>query len=49
MEEHKLFKMNLGDRIKLDIWEVWRVPGGWIFANDSGPSTMCTFVPNPYK
>ena len=38
---NELYKMNLGDWIKLSGLEVLRVPGGWIFATPNG---MC-FVP----
>jgi len=38
--------MELGAKIKFDdYWDVWRVPGGWIFAMDTGDKIMSQFVP----
>lgn len=43
--KQELYAMKLGEKIKFDIWDVWRVPGGWIFALDAGTSAITTFVP----
>ena len=41
-----LLTMKIGDRIKFDVWDIWRVPGGWIFGCDGGESGMVSiFVP----
>lgn len=44
-EIKKLYKMKPGERIKFDIvWDVWRIPGGWLFAI-GGDGMICTFIP----
>ena len=42
----ELYKMKLGERIKYSIFDIWRVPGGWMFAIDGGDiGVTSTFVP----
>lgn len=38
--------MKTGDRIKLDIWDIWRMPTGWVMAVDSGSNMTSVFVPD---
>lgn len=28
-----LYNMLLGDCLQIGIWDVWRVPNGWIYTN----------------
>ena len=42
---NELYTMKLGEKIKFDIWDVWRVPGGWLFALDTGADSLSQFVP----
>lgn len=41
-----IYKMKLGERFKHDIFDIWRVPGGWIFGIDGGENGITTtFIP----
>jgi hypothetical protein len=42
----QLNNMKTGDRIKLDIWDIWRMPTGWVMAVDSGSNMTSVFVPD---
>lgn len=40
-----LYTMKCGDRIKYSIWDVFKVPGGWIYSCDGGTSMFGVFIP----
>ncbi len=40
----KLYTMKLGELISVGVWEVTRVPGGWIFIL-TGSTASPVFVP----
>lgn len=42
--EKELRSMQVGERMKFDIWDVWKVPGGWLFSMGTGESYHGTFV-----
>ena len=43
----QLTNMEVGDRIKLDMWDVWRMPTGWVMAIDKpGGAITSVFVPD---
>jgi hypothetical protein len=42
----QLHEMKVGDRIKMDVWDVWRVPTGWVMAIDGGVGMTSVFVPD---
>jgi hypothetical protein len=46
--KEELNKMEIGDRIKFDVWDVWRMPTGWVMAIDAGAGLGITsvFVPD---
>jgi hypothetical protein len=38
-----IYSMSFGEKRKLDNWDVYRVPGGWIFTDTQGG--FAEFVP----
>lgn len=44
----KIYDMRLGDRVKYDLFDIWRVPSGWIFGCDGGESGI-THIFVPYE
>jgi hypothetical protein len=43
----QLNEMKIGEKIKLDIWDVWRMPTGWVMAIDGGVAfSTSVFVPD---
>ena len=42
----KLDEMKVGDMIKLDWWNIHRMPTGLVMSVDSGASVTIVFVPN---
>ena len=45
-KEQELYNMKIGDKIGLDVFDVWRVPNGWIFGIDMGETATIQFVPS---
>jgi len=43
----KLLEMKIGDCSRSDdgVWDIWRVPGGWIYANGAMAAPCAVFVP----
>lgn len=38
--------MTEGDKLMFDVWTVWRIPGGWLYAVDTGTNGVASqFVP----
>ena len=41
-----IYKMKLGERFHKDLFDIWRVPGGWLFGIDGGDTgAVLEFVP----
>jgi hypothetical protein len=44
----ELQQMEVGDRIRMDVWDVWRMPTGWVITIDGTDVSAMTsvFVPD---
>jgi hypothetical protein len=52
--ENNIYKLGLHETIKIDKYDIIRVPGGWLYYNlnyalDGNISSSCTFVPLNYE
>jgi len=45
-EHTVLIEMKVGDYMRLNCWDVWRMPTGWVMAMERGEHMTSVFVPD---